>query len=210
MMLDPAPRSAPMPALPGGVPRRPPERGQAMVEFAAVLLPLLFVVVAIVQFGLLFGANVSLTNAAREGARAATIYRYDSTATNKQHGVARCSDAVEATKAAFGFMSTNSPHFSASATCPNGIDLNGDNMDDLWQNGDVEVSFCAGGTAPGSACPNTADSTTYCTTTSGLGCLVRVQLSYNQAIVVPLLGPILDGDGNKLFELKADASMVMN
>src|SRR5687768_15766580 len=47
------------------------ERGQALVEFAAVLLPLLLIVVGIVQFGFLFGANVTLTNAAREAARAA-------------------------------------------------------------------------------------------------------------------------------------------
>ncbi len=39
-----------------------------MVEFAAVLLPVLLIVVGIVQFGLLFGANVTLTNAAREAA----------------------------------------------------------------------------------------------------------------------------------------------
>ena len=39
---------------------------------------------------------------------------------------------------------------------------------------------------------------------------MRVQLSYNQSIIVPLLDAILDGDGNGLFELRADASMVMN
>ena len=57
-------------------PRRATD-GQAMVEFAAVLLPVLLIVVGIVQFGLLFGANVTLTNAAREAARAATITRFD-------------------------------------------------------------------------------------------------------------------------------------
>lgn len=181
-----------------------------MVEFAAVLLPLLVVVVGIVQFGLLFGANVSLTNAAREGARAATIYRYIGTSTNAEHGVNRCTDAVEAATQAFGFLSTSSPHFSASSPCPGGVDLNADGFHDLWQNGDVEVSFCAGGTPAGVPCPNTSDSTTYCTVTSGEGCIVRVQLSYNQSIIVPLLDAILDGDGNGLFELRADASMVMN
>src|SRR6187431_2982529 len=55
--------------------------GQAMVEFAAVLLPVLLLIVGIIQFGLLFGANVTLTNAAREAARAGTIYVYDYTHT---------------------------------------------------------------------------------------------------------------------------------
>ena len=181
-----------------------------MVEFVSVLLPLLFIVVGIIQFGLLFGANVSLTNAAREAARAATIYRYDSTQDNAAHGVDRCTTAVYSATQAFGLLSVSSPHFSASAPCPGGVDLNGDGLHDLWQNGDIEVSFCAPGGAPGDACPDTSDASTYCTTDSGEGCLVRVQLAYNQAIIVPLLDAVLDGDGNGLFELKADASMVMN
>lgn len=197
-----------MPASPAGSPR-PRERGQAMVEFATVLLPLLFVVVGIVQFGLLFGANVSLTNAAREAARAATIYRYVGTPTNTEHGVNRCTDALEAATQAFGFLATSSPHFSASSPCPGGVDMNGDGFHDLWQNGDIEVSFCAGGTSPGSSCPSVSTGN-YCTATSGEGCLVRVRLTYNQSIIVPLLDGILDGDGNGLFELSADASMVMN
>jgi hypothetical protein len=166
--------------------------------------------IGIVQFGLLFGANVSLTNAAREAARAATVYRYvlaDGTRTN---GVNRCSDAVEAATQSFGFLTASAPHFSADNPCPDGVDLNGDGMDDLWQNGDVEISFCTGGTVPGDPCPETGDTSTFCTFDSGEGCLVRVQLIYNQALVVPLLDRVLDSDGNGLFELKADVSMVMN
>ena len=181
-----------------------------MVEFAAVLLPLLLIVVGIVQFGLILGANVSLTNAAREAAREATIHRYNAANGNAAEGTTRCTTAVEAATSAFGFLSTNSPSFSASVPCPGGVDLNGDGLHDLWQNGDVEVSFCAGGTAPGTECPDTSDSDTYCTVDSGKGCLVRVQLTYNQPMVVPLLDAILDGDGNGLFEIRADAAMVIN
>lgn len=181
-----------------------------MVEFAAVLLPLLVVVVGIIQFGLIFGANVSLTNAAREAAREATIHRYNAANGNAAEGVTRCTSAVRAATAAFGLLSSSSPHFSASTPCPGGIDLNGDGLHDLWQNGDVEISFCAGGTPAGSECPTTSDATTYCTTDSGKGCLVRVRLTYNQALVVPLLDAILDADGNGLFEIRADASMVIN
>jgi Flp pilus assembly protein TadG len=201
--------SAPMPDAPDG-PARPRDRGQAMVEFAAVLLPLLVLIVGIVQFGLILGANVSLTNAAREGAREATIFRYNAADGNASEGVERCSVAIGAATSAFGFLSTSSPHFSASTPCPGGVDLNGDGLHDLWQNGDVEVSFCAGGTPAGSACPSTSDSSTYCTVDSGKGCLVRVQLTYNQSLVVPLLDRILDGDGNGLFEIGADAAMVIN
>ena len=209
MRIMPEPRTAPMPAPPveGACARG---RGQAMVEFAAVLLPLLVIVVGIIQFGLLFGANVSLTNAAREAARQASIYRYIGTDTSSENGIDRCTSAVTAATQAFGFLSNSSPHFSASVPCPGGVDLNGDGLHDLWQNGDVEVSFCASGTAPGTDCPRTSSPTNYCTVDSGEGCLVRVKLTYNQSIVVPLLDSILDGDGNGLFELSADASMVMN
>ena len=181
-----------------------------MVEFAFVLLPLLVIVAGIIQFGFLFAANVSLTNAAREAARAASIYRYVGDDTNAAHGVNRCTDAVEAATGAFGLLTAAAPHFSAGSPCPTGADLNGDGMHDRWLNGDVEVSFCAGGTAAGSACPNAGDASTYCTTTNGQGCLVRVQLAYNQTILVPLLDAILDDDGNGLFRLTADAAMVMN
>jgi uncharacterized protein (UPF0333 family) len=189
---------------------RPRDRGQAMVEFAVVLLPLLVVIVGIVQFGLILGANVSLTNAAREGAREATIYRYNAANGNAGEGVSRCTTAIEAATSAFGFLSVSSPHFSASTPCPGGVDLNGDGLHDLWQNGDVEVSFCAAGTPAGTECPSTSDSSTYCTVDSGKGCLVRVQLTYNQSLVVPLLDAILDDDGNGLFEIRADAAMVIN
>jgi hypothetical protein len=202
-------RTAPMPAAPEASPR-PHERGQAMVEFAAVILPLLFIVVGIVQFGLIFGANVSLTNAAREAAREASIHRYIGADGSSVNGVDRCTAAVEAATQAFGFLSNASPHFSASSPCPTGIDQNGDGLHDLWPNGDVEVSICAAGTAPGEECPHNSSPANFCTTDSGEGCLVRVRLDYNQSVVVPLLDRILDGDGNGLIPLKADASMVMN
>jgi Flp pilus assembly protein TadG len=210
-LSTPAPKPAPS-ASPAGRPftGRAARRGQAMVEFAAVLLPLLVVIVGIVQFGLILGANVSLTNAARESARVATIHRYNAANGNAAEGVTRCTTAVEAGTSAFGFLNASSPNFSASTPCPDGVDLNGDGLHDLWQNGDVEVSFCAGGTPSGTDCPDTSDSDTYCTTDSGKGCLVRVQLTYNQALVVPLLDAILDDDGNGLFEIRADAAMVIN
>lgn len=180
-----------------------------MVEFVAVLLPLLLVVVGIIQFGLLFGAQVSLTNAAREAARAASIYRYVASDGSSFNGVDRCTDAVEAAVAAFGILSDASPHFSASRPCPSGVDMNGDGKHDLWQNGDVEIGFCSGSTTPGTECPSSSTGN-YCTVDNGNGCLVRVQVFYNQSIVVPLLDQVLDGDGNGLVELRADASMVMN
>lgn len=208
MLLRIPPRATP-PALPDAAPR-PAVRGQAMVEFAMVILPLLVVVVGIIQFGLIFGANVSLTNAAREGAREATIFRYNASDGQAAEGIDRCTAAVEASVAAFGFLRAGAPNFTAATPCSTGSDLNVDGLHDRWANGDLTISYCAGATPAGTACPVAGNAATYCTVDSGSGCLVRVELRYHQALVVPLLDAILDPDGNGLFDIVADAAMVMN
>ena len=52
------------------------ERGQAMVEFAFVVPILLVVVLAVIQFGITYNNYVTLTDAARAGARKAAVSRY--------------------------------------------------------------------------------------------------------------------------------------
>ena len=53
------------------------DRGMAMVEFVIILPILLMLVFSIVEFGVLFGRWQTLSNAAREGARTAVVYRKD-------------------------------------------------------------------------------------------------------------------------------------
>ena len=66
--------------------------------------PILLVVVGIIQFGLIFGANVTLTNAAREAARAATIVRYDIAASRAVNDLDRCTAALDAARRSFGLL----------------------------------------------------------------------------------------------------------
>lgn len=54
------------------------EKGQAMVEFALVLPVLLVLLCGIIDFGWLYYNQITLNNAAREGARYAVIH-YDPT-----------------------------------------------------------------------------------------------------------------------------------
>ena len=200
-----------MPARPGAAARPPggSVRGQAMVEFAAVLLPVLLIVVGIVQFGLIFGANVTLTNAAREAARAATVARYDIETTRAANDVDRCSKAIEAAVQSFGLMSTASPNFVATRPCPSGAgsDLNGDGLHDRWVNGDVTITLCSSMATSTSPCPTTG---TYCTTTDPVGCLVQVRLTYRSDIIVPFMGDLLSTDGGGRFVQTASATMVVN
>src|SRR5918996_46232 len=101
-------------------PSRAAVRGQAMVEFAAVLLPVLLIVVGIIQFGLLFGANVTLTNAAREAARAATIEPFDVSEGSSRAGndINRCTAALDAALQSFGLLTASAPHFVVTDPCP--------------------------------------------------------------------------------------------
>lgn len=50
--------------------RRQPDRGAAAVEFALVMPLLLLVVFGLIDFGRMLNAQITLTEAAREGARA--------------------------------------------------------------------------------------------------------------------------------------------
>ena len=58
------------------------ESGQSIVEFALVLPVLMLIVVGIVEFGWLFNGKITLTSAAREGARVAAIVKNETTATS--------------------------------------------------------------------------------------------------------------------------------
>lgn len=184
-------------------------RGQAMVEFAFVLLPVLLLIVGIVQFGLLFGANVTLTNAAREGARSGSIYVYDhSIPTNARYknDAKRCGAIVEAATQAFGMLSTSAPHFSAPLTsgeCPTPTG-------DVLVNGDITVSYCDHVTTPDGDCPDSTDPDTTCQWDTREGCLLRVTLTYRSDIVVPLIGVLLATDGGGRFVQRVTATMVVN
>ena len=187
-------------------------RGQAMVEFAAVLLPILLVVVGIIQFGLLLNANVTITNAAREGARAATIYEYSTApgATRATNDLDRCTAARTAATQSFGLLSASSPSFTGSSSCSGGTDLNGDGLHDRWVNGDLTVSICARMATSSAPCPSVSDPTSYCTLTEPEGCLVRVEVTYRSDIIVPFISALLDTDANGRFAQRAVATMVIN
>jgi Flp pilus assembly protein TadG len=180
-----------------------------MVEFATVLLPVLLIIAGIVQFGLLFGANVTLTNAAREAARAATIVHFDVTASRAVNDLNRCTAALDAAVQSFGLLTSTSPHFVVTDPCPGGsaTDLNGDGYHDRWVNGDLTVRLCASMATPTSPCPTTG---TYCAADDPVGCLVQVTLTYRSDIIVPFLGALLPRDANGRFVQQATTTMVVN
>lgn len=53
------------------------DRGVAALEFALVLPILVLLLLGIMEFGMIFGDQLALTHAAREGARLASVGKYD-------------------------------------------------------------------------------------------------------------------------------------
>jgi Flp pilus assembly protein TadG len=179
-------------------------RGQAMIEFAAVLLPLLMIVVGIIQFGLIFGANVSLTNAAREGARAGTVFLYSGTdkIINDRD---RCTAVLQGTKSSFGLIAASSPYFVAADPCTSGHRVN----DYTWRNGDLTITYCRPTSSP-SAADDCAASSTVLANDARRGYRMTVTLTYRSDIIVPFVGEILATDANGRLVQTARATMVIN
>src|SRR3990170_2135618 len=186
-----APRTAPMPSGTATGLRPRAREGQAMVEFAAVLLPIMLVVVGIIQFGLLFNAEVTLTNAAREGGRSGTIYVYTGTS-QVTNDLNRCTAVLRAARAAFGLLATTSPHFTAADPCTasHQVDAN------TWVNGDLRITY----NQPAGTVTNDARR----------GYHITVRVAYRSDIIVPLIAPILPTDANGRFVHAAEVTMVVN
>jgi hypothetical protein len=111
---DPAATAPP----PAGRAARARQRGQSLVEFAIVLTPLTLLMMGIVQLGLVFNAYVTLSNATREAARAATIYVFDrslgSSGLKSLNDAERLDAMRRAMEASMGLLSTSTPNYVAS------------------------------------------------------------------------------------------------
>ena len=151
-----------------------------MVEFAAVLLPLVLVLVGIIQFGFLFAAYVGVSNAAREAAREGTVYRYNIGIDPTPNDVARCNAMLAAANASLDAAVPG----DFSGTCSTAAG-----------GGDLSISYPDSGTCPA---------------TSRTGCQVEVRLTYRQPIFVPLIGTFLSTDASNRVPLSATVTMVMN
>ncbi|MGH2429767.1 MAG: TadE family protein [Candidatus Limnocylindria bacterium] len=151
-----------------------------MVEFAAVLLPLILVLVGIIQFGFLFSAYVGVSNAAREAARSGTIYEYDANEGQGQNDLERCQAVLAA--AGQSLDPAVPGEFSGNCSAVTG-------------GGDLTIAY--------------PDSST-CTGSSRTGCLIEITLTYRQPLFVPLVGTFLSTDGSDRLTLRAAVTMVIN
>jgi len=162
-------------------------RGQALPEFALVLVPLTLILLGIVQLGLIFNAYVTVTNAAREGARTASIHVYNYSCTPTP--VKTCNDnrrAVAARSAvsnSLGLLGTSAPQFSAAS--------------------DVTIAYSGA-----SGCP--AAVTGIAPSDSRQGEYACLTVVYHLDLLIPLIGELMPKDAAGRMLIQAQSSMVVN
>ncbi len=166
---------------------RTPARGQSLVEFSLILLPLFIILLGIIQFGFVFNAYVTMTNAAREGARVGTIYVYDASKSKAQNDTLRNDSIKTALLASMNLLVKTAPNFATSGWSQSGL---------TFTNGDLIVTYVV----PSSV----TDSD------SRRGQQVTIRGTYHQDLIIPLIAQMLPRDTNGRLGLTSEVTMVVN
>lgn len=165
-----------------------PERGQSLVEFALVLMPLFLILLGIIQFGFVFNSYVTITNAAREGARIGTVYVYDASKSKAQNDTARNNAIKTALISSMNLLSKTSPNFATTSTwTQSGL---------VFSNGDLVVTYVV---------PSGVTDTD-----SRVGQQLTVRSTYHQDLIIPLIAQLLPRDANGRLGLTGEVTMVIN
>jgi Flp pilus assembly protein TadG len=168
--------------------RAPAQRGQSLVEFALVMMPLFIILLGIIQFGFIFNAYVTITNSSREGARIGTVYVYDPGLSKAQNDLARNNAIKSALLASMNLLTKTSPNFSTSTTwTQSGL---------VFTNGDLIVTY---------ANPNSV-----LETDSRVGQQITVRAVYHQDLIIPLIAQLLPRDAGGRLGLNSEVTMVLN
>lgn len=172
--------------------RRRDDEGQSLVEFSLILAPLMFLLLGIIQFGFIFQAYVSLSTAAREAAREASIYVYDQNIAQSANDALRNSRTKTTLLASFNGLAKTAPNFTTGTTWT--TSTSGSTI--TATNGDLVVTY----TLPASVTDNDPRS----------GWRVTVRATYHQDLIIPLISAFLPQDVNGRLPLGADVTMVIN
>lgn len=175
-------------ARPNRVRRRSADEGQSLVEFALVLTPLFLILLGIIQFGFIFNAYITITNATREAAREASIYVYDRSMTAAQNDLARNGKIRTTFQGSLNLLSPSAPHFTTTGTWTQ--------SGETFTNGDLIVTYVLPG--------DIADSD------QRTGQTVTVRVNYHQDLLIPFIAALLPRDGNGRMILSGEVTMVIN
>jgi Flp pilus assembly protein TadG len=164
------------------------DRGQSLVEFALVLMPLFIILLGIIQFGFVFNSYVTITNATREGARTGTIYMYDPALSKAQNDVARNNAVKTALTSSMNLLGKVAPNFTTSGSwTQSGL---------TYTNGDLVVTYVVpAGVTDADARP---------------GQQLTVRATYHQDLIIPLISALLPKDAGGRLALTGEVTMVVN
>ena len=170
------------------------ERGQSLVEFSLILMPLFLILLGIIQFGFIFNTYVTMTNAARDAARLGTVYVYDRTLTKAQNDLARNNTILAQVKTSMNGLSQTSPRFiSGSTWTQSGL---------TWTNGDLVITYSIPDGSGGDPVVTDSDPRT--------GERITVTATYHQDLIIPLISALLPKDANGRMALGGVVTMVIN
>jgi Flp pilus assembly protein TadG len=168
--------------------RAPAQRGQSLVEFALVMMPLFIIILGIIQFGFIFNAYVTITNAAREGGRSGTVYVYDPSLSKAQNDLARNNSIKSNLIGSMNLLTKTAPNFTTSGSwSQSGL---------VFTNGDLVVTY--------------ANPAGVLETDARVGQQITVRALYHQDLIIPLIAQLLPRDAGGRLGLTSEVTMVLN
>jgi Flp pilus assembly protein TadG len=168
--------------------RAPAQRGQSLVEFALVMIPLFVILLGIIQFGFIFNAYVTITNASREGARTGTVYVYEPGLSKAQNDLARNNAIKSSLLGSMNLLTKTAPNFTTSTTwTQSGL---------VFTNGDLVVTY--------------SNPAGVLETDTRVGQQITVHALYHLDLIIPMIAQLLPKDAGGRLALASEATMVVN
>jgi Flp pilus assembly protein TadG len=168
--------------------RQGAQRGQSLVEFSLILMPLFLILLGIIQFGFVFNTYVTMTNAARDAARLGTIYEYDRTQTKGVNDLLRNESIKTQLLQSMNLLSKAAPQFTVGTTWTQ--------SGTTFTNGDLVITYVL---------PTGINDTE-----PRVGQQITVRATYHQDLIVPLISALLPKDAGGRLQLVGEVTMVVN
>jgi Flp pilus assembly protein TadG len=164
------------------------QRGQSLVEFSLVMMPLFVILLGILQFGFIFNAYVTVTNAAREGARSGTVYVAQPLQSKAQNDLARNNAIKSNLISAMNLLNKTSPNFTTTGSwTQSGL---------VFTDGDLSVTY--------------SNPAGVIETDARVGQQITVRAQYHQDLIIPLIAQLLPRDAGGRLGLTSEVTMVIN
>ncbi len=168
------------------------ERGQALVEFSLVVIPFLFLLMAIIQFAFIFQAWITLNSAVRDASRETALYVYDSDSTQAANDLARNNQGKTQLLSRLNGLAGSSPHFATGTT---------------WTTSTVGTTITAtnGDLAIVYELP-----TTTVDNDPRQGWRMTMRATYHLDVVVPIISSLIPRDSGGRVSIPAQVTVVLN